>query len=72
MLNWLFCELKQTKEYFINFAKRKKQSLNIKTYTYLASRAKAAWAKDKKYYLKADDMVVYYTAIILNPTLKIS
>ena len=71
-LNWLLYELEQTKKHFINLTKRKKRSPDIKTYTYLAGCTEAAQAKYKKYYLKADDTAAYYTAIILNPTLKIS
>ena len=71
-LNWLLYKLEQTKEHFLNLTKWKKRSLDIKTYTYLAGYTKAARVKYKKYYLKTDKTVVYYTVITLNPTLKTS
>ena len=72
MLNWFLYKLKQTKEHFLNLIKRKKRSLDIKIYTYLASYTEVAWAKCEKYYLKTDKTAAYYTVITLNLILKTS
>jgi len=63
-------KLKRTKYRFIKLLKQLKKKAKAQGYRYLAAYAEAAWQKYKKYYVKADNTGAYYTAIILNPTLK--
>jgi len=50
--------------------KQKRKGPEAATYKYLAGCSEAAWQKCEKYFIKADDTAAYYTAIVLNPTLK--
>ena len=69
-LDWLLLKLKNTKHKFIKLLKQSKKKAEVQSYRYLAACAEAAWQKCEKYYIKADNTAAYYTAIILNPTLK--
>jgi len=69
-LNWLLLELKRTKQKFIELFKQKRKGPEAAIYKYLAGCSEATWQKYEKYFIRADDTATYYTAIILNPTLK--
>ena len=70
--NWLLNQLDSTKQKFLELS-TKTQKVNCvesQSYKYLAGCLKAAQAKCEKYYKKANETAAYYTAIVLNPTLK--
>ena len=71
-LNWLLNQLNSTKQKFLKLSAetQKVNHIESQSYKYLASYSEAAQLKCEKYYKKADKSAAYYTAIVLNPTLK--
>lgn len=65
-LDWLLLQLDQAKHRFNELY----EDTGTLEYKWLAGAAEVSWAKCNKYYNLADQTAAYYTAIIMNPTLK--
>ena len=77
-LDWMMDEIQKAKQTFEELRnrqlQRRRRTKNDKDgaddYNWLAVAAECAWQKCERYYNKADECPAYYTAMILNPTLK--
>ena len=75
-LDWLLNNINIAKQKFEELyqdAQRNKQLTKDKdteNFTWLAAAPEVSWQKCEDYFKKADNSPAYYTAILLNPTLK--
>ena len=65
-LDWLLLQLDQAKQRFNELY----DDSRLPEYKWLAGAADVSWEKCEKYYNMADQTAAYYTAIIMNPTMK--
>jgi len=65
-LDWLLLQLDQAKQRFNELY----DDTRLPEYKWLAGAADVSWEKCEKYYNMADETAAYYTAIIMNPTIK--
>jgi hypothetical protein len=65
-LDWLLLQLDQAKHRFNELY----EDTGSPEYKWLAGAAEVSWEKCEKYYNMADQTAAYYTAIVMNPTIK--
>lgn len=72
-LDWLMDQMDAARNHFLNLsrARRRNQEIPPSKAKYLSDCVYEAWLKAEKYFKLADDILYYYAALILDPTVKL-